>query len=92
MKTKKFIEIISEYTGTKVKAEECFRKILSCMEDNLKTGESVWFNNIGILKPGIRKARKGKNPITNEPIDIPEKRVVKFSISSSLSKMMNNNK
>ncbi len=45
---------------------------------------------VGYTIPGIgklvvvnRKARKGRNPATGEPIDIPAKRVLKFRIAKA---------
>jgi len=38
---------------------------------------------IGKLVVVNRKARKGRNPATGEPIDIPAKRVLKFRIAKA---------
>jgi DNA-binding protein HU-beta len=45
----------------------------------LKKGGEVVLPGIGKLTVETRAARKGRNPATGEAIDIPEKRVPKFS-------------
>lgn len=50
--------------------------------------EKVKIADFGIFEPSIRKARQGRNPATGEVIDIPEKRVVKFTPSKAFKDLM----
>lgn len=49
----------------------------------LLAGEEVTLPSIGKLKVHTRPARTGRNPKTGEPIEIPSKRVVKFTPASA---------
>lgn len=54
---------------------EIFRNVLL-------TGEEVTLPGVGKLKVQTRPARAGRNPATGAAIDIPSKRVVKFTPSA----------
>lgn len=58
---------------------ENFSKIF---HDVLLTGEEVTIPGVGKLKVQVRPARAGRNPATGAPIEIPSKRVVKFTPSA----------
>jgi hypothetical protein len=38
------------------------------------------FRDFGVFETKIRKARKAQNPKTLEPVEVPEKRTVKFKV------------
>lgn len=63
-------------------------RVLNAFEDVLTTAlahkDEVSLPGVGKFTSGIRAARKGRNPSTGAEIDIPEKRVVKFSPSKIL--------
>ena len=40
------------------------------------------FPGFGTFAPSLRKARTGMNPQTREPIQIPERKSVKFTVGS----------
>lgn len=44
-------------------------------------GDSFIMRDFGTFKISVRKARPGRNPKTGEKIQIPAKRVLKFTIS-----------
>lgn len=50
----------------------------------LAGGGEVTLPGLGKLSVGKRAARKGHNPKTKEPIDIPAKNVPKFSAAKAL--------
>lgn len=64
---------------TKKVAEQQLTALLSAIQDALKAGEDVTVTDNFKLHVDTRKARIGRNPKTGEPVDIPEKRVVKFT-------------
>ncbi len=57
-------------------------------QDLLRVG-SCNIPGIGKLKVVERKARKGRNPTTGEPMDIPAKKVVRLSPSSTITDRLN---
>ena len=38
------------------------------------------FRDFGVFETKLRKARKAQNPKTLEPVEVPEKRTVKFKV------------
>lgn len=56
----------------------------------LKQGFDVPLPGLGKLKPAERAARTGRNPATGLPLEIPAKRLVKFSEAKALSDSLNN--
>ena len=53
--------------------------------EELKNDGKVVLVGFGTFSVNERSARKGINPRTKEPIDIPAKKVVKFKAGSVLS-------
>ncbi len=60
-------------------AVEAFSDIVRTV---LLTGEEIALPGVGKLKVQVRPARAGRNPATGAAIDIPSKRVVKFTPSA----------
>jgi integration host factor subunit beta len=62
--------------------------------DGCTHGKSYTQNNFGKFESKIRAKRKGRNIETGEIIDIPEANTIKFTISKTLFKRINdeNNK
>jgi len=56
----------------------------------LKQGFDVPLPGLGKLKPSERAARTGRNPATGLAMEIPAKRLVKFSEAKALSDSLNN--
>ncbi|MCK4415006.1 MAG: HU family DNA-binding protein [Candidatus Eisenbacteria sp.] len=50
----------------------------------IKKGGEVPLTGLGKFKVSRRKARMGRNPQTGEAIEIPAKKVVKFSVAKTL--------
>jgi len=46
--------------------------------------EVIRFPNLGIFKPQDRAARQARNPRTGEPVDVPAKKVLKFTRKEAL--------
>jgi hypothetical protein len=47
---------------------------------NWGKGNRLEFRDFGVFETKIRKARKAQNPKTLEPVEVPEKRTVKFKV------------
>jgi DNA-binding protein HU-beta len=57
----------------------------------LESGEKVALQDFGSFYIKEKSARTALNPHTQEVIDVPAKKVVKFRMSKELKKMVNNN-
>ncbi len=78
--TKKDIVVkISEETGFKqVVVKKIVHKVFDKMLEALLEGDRIEIRNFGIFKVKRRKARIGRNPKTNQPVPVPERRTVVF--------------
>ena len=64
---------------TAVAAEQIINTTLAEIREAVNNGETVFLGGFGNFKPATRSARKGFNPKTREPLEIPAKQTVKFS-------------
>ena len=64
---------------TKKVAEQQLTALLSAIKDSLAAGEDVVVTDNFKLSVETRKGRIGRNPKTGAQIEIPPKRVIKFS-------------
>jgi len=69
---------------TGLQAEKALTSLISGISSWLKKGNRVTFSGFGSFEVKTRKARKGRNPKTGEPIQIPRKKRIKFNPSKSL--------
>jgi DNA-binding protein HU-beta len=51
-------------------------------------GQDVHLNGIGKLENKLCKPRKGRNPITGKPVDIPSRRRIRFHPCRQLEKRL----
>ena len=56
------------------------------MSTTLRKGDRVALAGFGTLSVVRRKARRGRNPQTGRPINIPAKKVAKFKAGAKLRK------
>ena len=59
------------------------------MSEALCRGENVEIRGFGIFKTILRKARIGRNPKNSEPVQIPEKKAIKWKMSKKLYRLLN---
>ncbi len=69
---------------SKAKVEAILTAVFGEIEGALTDGDDVIVRNFGRFYLKVRQARTGRNPMTDEPIDIPAKTVVKFTPRGSL--------
>jgi DNA-binding protein HU-beta len=74
---------------TKDQAESALSATLSAIEGALKDEDSVSLVGFGTFSVNHRPAREGRNPRTNETIQIAAKNVVKFKPGKKLSESVN---
>lgn len=70
---------------SKVDAKKALDAVLESIGEELKNDGKVVLVGFGTFSVTERSARKGINPRTKEPIDIPAKKVVKFKAGSELN-------
>jgi DNA-binding protein HU-beta len=65
--------------------------LLNGIKEGIMDGERITIQNFGSFFHSRRAARKAVNPKTNEPVDVPEKIVVKFKLADAVNEKMNEN-
>ena len=70
---------------SEVIVEEVFRNIIHA----LNRGEKIELRGFGSFRVRHRDARRGRNPKTGEPVDIPAKRVPYFKPGKELKELIN---
>ncbi|BDS12954.1 HU family DNA-binding protein [Aureispira anguillae] len=84
------IDKIAEKAGLKkADAAAALDATLESIKDALKDGDKVTLVGFCTLNTSYRAARKGVNPSTNKPVQIPEKVTVKFKAGKLLSDSVN---
>lgn len=84
------IDNAAKATGlTKKDVTLAYDALLSAVEGALIAGESVQISGFGIFSVKEQAARTGRNPRTNEPVQIPASRRVGFSASKTLKDKLN---
>jgi DNA-binding protein HU-beta len=87
------IDKIAERAGLKkADATAALDATLEAIKDSLKDGEKVTLVGFCTLATSYRASRKGVNPSTGKPVDIPEKVTVKFKAGKVLSEIVNSTK
>ena len=80
-----FVAKYAEKTGMSQKAAgEAVDAFFETVSDALQAGERIVMPGKLKIEKGIRAARTGKNPQTGEPVEIPEKTVIKAKFSDKL--------
>src|SRR3982751_2222245 len=78
---KELIDRIADGTGhRRVQVKKVVQQFLDEIISELGKGNRLEFRDFGVFETKIRKARKAQNPKTLEPVEVPEKRTVKFKI------------
>lgn len=69
---------------SKAGASRMVAAALGAITRSLKKGDAVTLVGFGTFKTTIRKARKGRNPLTGGTIQIPRRKSVRFSAGKAL--------
>lgn len=78
---KELIDRIAEGTGDKrVLVKRVIQRFLDEIVSELGKTNRLEFRDFGVFETKVRKARRAQNPKTLEPVEVPEKRTVKFKI------------
>src|ERR1700710_788696 len=78
---KELIDRIAESAGhRRVQVKKIIQQFLDEIINELGQGNRLEFRDFGVFETKVRKARKAQNPKTLEPVEVPEKRTVKFKV------------
>jgi integration host factor subunit beta len=78
---KELIDRISESSGQRrVQVKKIVQQFLDEVIGELGRGNRLEFRDFGVFETKVRKARRAQNPKTLQPVDVPEKRTVKFKV------------
>jgi integration host factor subunit beta len=78
---KELIDRISDTTNERrVMVKRVIQHFLDEIVNELGRGNRLEFRDFGVFESKLRKARKAQNPKTLAPVDVPEKRTVKFKV------------
>jgi len=85
MNKQELIAKIARDTGSsKMGAAAAVESLIDGITRSLKKGDAITFVGFGTFKTSQRKARTARNPQTGAPIQIPKRRVVRFTAGKSL--------
>jgi len=82
-------KIVKDTGVSKRLASEMVATTLASIAKSLKKGDPVTLVGFGTFKTAIRKARKGRNPLTGGTIRIPRRKTVRFSAGKALKTTLN---
>jgi len=84
-----FIGAVAQNAGlTKVDAKKAVEAFIKTVEGAVKKGDKVALLGFGSFTVVKKAARKGVNPKTKKPINIPARKVVKFKPGAALAKVV----
>jgi len=85
------VELIYERVGSsKREAAEVVEVVFEIIRANLRRGEKVKISGFGSFIVNQKRARRGRNPQTGEPITIDPRMVLSFKPSQVLKQSVNN--
>ncbi len=81
---------VAEKTGLgKGEASNAVDAVLAVITDTLKSGGDVRLLGFGNFVSQQRAASTGRNPLSGQPVEIPAKRVPKFTAGKALKDAVN---
>src|ERR1041385_2609307 len=76
---------------TKKDAERLVEIVFDTIIQSLNKGEKIELRGFGSFRVRGRGARRGRNPKTGEPVNIPAKRIPYFKAGKDLKQLINEN-
>ncbi len=70
-------------------AYDVVEELLEIIKHTIENGEDIMISGFGKFCVNQKKARKGRNPATEQEMMLPPRRVVTFKCSGKLRKRMN---
>ena len=89
MNKTEFINAVAEKSGlSKVDAKQAVEAFVETVSSELKEGGKVALLGFGSFSVAEKSARKGVNPKTKQPIEIPARKSVKFKAGAELTEII----
>ena len=89
MNKTEFINAVAEKSGlSKVDAKKAVEAFVGTVSSELKEGGKVALLGFGSFSVAEKSARKGVNPKTKQPIEIPARKSVKFKAGAELTEII----
>lgn len=89
MNKTEFINAVAEKSGlSKVDAKKAVEAFVETVSSELKEGGIVALLGFGSFSVAEKSARKGVNPKTKQPIEIPARKSVKFKAGAELTEII----
>ena len=89
MNKTEFINAVAEKSGlSKVDAKKAVEAFVETVSSELKEGGKVALLGFGSFSVAEKSARKGVNPKTKHPIEIPARKSVKFKAGAELTEII----
>ena len=89
MSKTEFINAVAEKSGlSKVDAKKAVEAFVETVSSELKEGGKVALLGFGSFSVAEKSARKGVNPKTKQPIEIPARKSVKFKAGAELTEII----
>ena len=82
-------KIVKETGVSRRLASTMVATTLATIAKSLKKGDPVTLVGFGTFKTTVRKARKGRNPLTGGTIRIPRRKAVRFAAGKALKTSIN---
>ena len=87
------VSTIAEQAGiSKKEAQAAYDAFVSYISDTCQRGDRCAVPGLGSFSVSERKARTGRNPRTNQPINIPASKNVRFKAGKDLRSSLNTKK
>lgn len=89
MNKTEFINAVAEKSGlSKVDAKKAVEAFVETVSSELKEGGKEALLGFGSFSVAEKSARKGVNPKTKQPIEIPARKSVKFKAGAELTEII----
>ena len=92
MNKRDLIDAISERMGDKKSATEAVNAVLEAIQSAVASGDKVAITGFGVFEKTDRPARTGRNPATNETIQVAASSVPKFRPGADFKALVNGEK
>lgn len=88
-KTELIDKVATEAEITKKDAEKAVKAVFNVISEGLAQGDKIQLIGFGTFEVRQRKAREGRNPRTNEPIQIEASKAPAFKAGKQLKDLVN---
>ena len=84
------VSVVRRRTGLgRREAQDVVNVVIEALREAMLRGERIEIRGLGVFTVKERAGRKGKDPRTQEPIEIPPRKTVVFKASKTLKEALN---